>query len=90
MTLDLGRCELCDKAIVYEVGKKPVCPECSEKQNELYMKIRSLLRDYPDRRMSVSDVAEILGADEREVRYLLEDGRFNLVEDWKPREEKRL
>lgn len=86
MTLDLGRCALCDKAIVYEVGKKPICPECTQKQNELYMRIRSLLRDYPDRGMSICDVAEILDVDEREVSFLLEDGRFRLVEEWKPKE----
>ena len=84
----MTKCDGCFERV--EVGKKPICPECSAKQNELYMKIRSLLRDYPDRRMSVSDVAEILGADEREVRYLLEDGRFRLVEDWKPKEDNRL
>lgn len=90
MKLDLGKCELCEKAVVYEVGNSPICPECQTKQNELYMKIRSLLRDYPDRRMSISDVAEILNVDEREVRHLRENGRFWLAEDWKPKKEREI
>jgi len=84
MKLDLGKCRLCEKAVVHEVGKWPLCSACETKQDELYKKIRSLLRDYPDRRLSVADVAEILGTDEREVRYLIESGRFSLVEEeWK-------
>lgn len=85
MTLDLGRCLLCGQAVVYEAGKSPICPECARKQDELYARIRSLLRDYHDCRMSISDVAEFLNVDERDVRFLVESGRFYLVEEWKPK-----
>lgn len=90
MKLDLGKCELCDKAVVHEVGKSSICPECMVKQNELYVKIRSLLRDYPDRRMTITDVAEILAVDEREVRHLLGSGLFSLSEDWNLKREREI
>ena len=36
MTLDIATCPLCDKAVVYEIGKKPICPECLAEVNDIY------------------------------------------------------
>lgn len=81
--LDLARCPLCDKAVVYEVGKKLICPECAAEESELYKRVRTLLRDYPNHKLSVSDVARMLGVDEKKISYLIDDGMFQLVHEKK-------
>lgn len=81
MTLDIATCPLCDKAVVYEIGKKPICPECLVEVNDIYNKVRTLLRDYPEKRFGTNDVAKILKVDEKKIKYLLENGMFQLVYD---------
>lgn len=77
--LDLAKCMICDRAVVYEVGKKPICRTCAVKKNQAYQKIRSLLRDFPEQRFSVDDVSKTLNIDEKMINSLLEDGMFQLV-----------
>jgi predicted AAA+ superfamily ATPase len=76
---DLVKCGLCGKAFVYEVGKRPTCPDCAEEENDLYTRIRRLISDHPDRRMNVAEIARILNIEERKINYLVECGMFNLV-----------
>ena len=81
MTLDLEKCAFCGKAFVATLGHRPVCPECRSEENELYKRIRNLIRDHHDTKLTVSDVAKLLKVDEGKIRYFVEQGMFQLVRD---------
>jgi hypothetical protein len=76
---DLIKCGLCGRAFVYEVGSRPTCPDCAAEEDALYRKIRSLIADYPERRMSVAEVSRLLKVEEKKVSYLVDCGMFSLV-----------
>ena len=40
--------------------------------------MRNYMRDHADQRFTVADLAEIFSVDEKQVRYLLEAGYFNV------------
>ncbi|MDR3321898.1 MAG: hypothetical protein LBS93_05555 [Synergistaceae bacterium] len=76
---DLLNCGLCGKAFVKQTGGRPTCPECQAEEDILYRKIRTVLSDYPDRRLGIADVARLVGAEERKINYLVDSGMFKLV-----------
>jgi hypothetical protein len=76
---ELLKCGLCGKAFVQETGKRPTCPDCIAEEDLLYRKVRNLVGDYPDRRISVAEAAKLLGVEERKINYLVECGMFKLV-----------
>jgi hypothetical protein len=75
---ELVRCAFCGKAFAQEAGKRPTCPDCLAEEDAVYRKIRNLVSNKPDRRMNVSDVARLLGIEERKISYLVENGMFDM------------
>jgi hypothetical protein len=76
---DLIKCGLCGRAFVYEIGGKATCPDCLAEEDALYRKVRSILADYSDRRLSAAEVAKLVGVEERKINYLVDCGMFTLV-----------
>ncbi|MDR1515014.1 MAG: hypothetical protein LBS45_04905 [Synergistaceae bacterium] len=78
-SFDLVKCAFCGKAFVQEAGKRPTCLDCLAEEDIVYRKVRRLVSDNPDRRLSVSEVSKLLDIEERKINYLVECGMFNLV-----------
>jgi hypothetical protein len=78
-SFDLVKCVFCERAFVQEAGKRPICMDCLAEEEIVYRKVRNLVSDNPDRRLSVSEASKILGIEERKINYLVECGMFNLV-----------
>jgi hypothetical protein len=78
-SFDLLKCAICGKAFVQEAGKRPTCPDCLDEESMLYRKVRTIVSDYPDRRISVAEAARLLEVEERKINYLVECGMFKLV-----------
>jgi hypothetical protein len=70
---------MCGKAAVVESGGRHVCPVCLEEEHRLYADVRTLLRDYEGSGLTIKDVAEMLGIDERKITHLVESGYFKLA-----------
>jgi hypothetical protein len=47
-------------------------------EQKLYIRVRTLLRDYEGGRLGVRDVAEMLEIDERKITHLVDNGYFRL------------
>ena len=81
MKLDLEHCVLCGNAVVYEVGRTPVCAECQSEERELYSQIRQFLRDYPHVRMDVQELADHFKVSKKKVQFLI-DNDFIQTSSW--------
>lgn len=79
MKMDITKCLICDKAMVAPVGQTPICPECEQGEGDLYKKIRQMLRDYPDRRVTVKEAAKMFNVDEKRIKAMIKKGLFTLV-----------
>lgn len=77
--LEINKCGMCGKAFVGREGYRGVCEDCREEEQDLYDRLRSLLRDNDERRFSVEEAARILRTDEHKVRYLVKKGLVQLV-----------
>jgi hypothetical protein len=79
MALDLIKCAFCGKAFVDADGQRPVCKDCRGSEDKLYKKIRSMIRDNPERPYSVAEVAQIFGVAEATVNYFVDYGLLQLA-----------
>lgn len=80
MALVIKKCNICNQAVVCEEHKKPICEDCSGRLFDLYSEMRNYMRDHADQRFTVADLAKIFSVDEKQVRYLLETGYFDVDE----------
>ena len=78
MALDLVKCKMCGKAAVITAGMRPVCESCRQKEQELYVLVRGVLRDHIDKKLTIQDVAEILEVDEKKIMHLVDSGYIQL------------
>jgi membrane protease subunit (stomatin/prohibitin family) len=78
-SLELVKCGMCEKATVVERGGRHVCPECLKEERRLYSIVRKLARDHEGSGLTVRDVAEMLGVDERKITHLVDSGYFKLT-----------
>ncbi|MDR3254725.1 MAG: hypothetical protein LBT31_04095 [Synergistaceae bacterium] len=76
---DLIKCGICGKAFVKYTGGRPTCPDCYAEEEALYRRVRGVLTTYPERRMGIGDVAEMIGVEERKISYLVDIGMFKLT-----------
>jgi hypothetical protein len=76
---DLVKCGICGKAFVKQSGGRLTCSDCQTEEDALYRKVRTVLGDYPERRLSVAEVAHIVGVEERKINHLVDSGMFSLV-----------
>jgi hypothetical protein len=70
---------MCGKATVVEQGERCVCSVCLEEERILYVRVRTLLRDNEESRLTIKDVAEMLEIDERKITHLVDSGYFKLA-----------
>ena len=77
MALDLVKCKMCGKATVIALGTRPVCDSCRQEEQELYVRVRSVLRDH-EKKLTIQDVSEILEVDEKKIMHLVDSGYFQL------------
>ena len=78
MPLELAECAVCRKAFVRDERGGEVCPSCRAEAETLYEVIRTLLRDHPDLRLTLQDVAELLGVEDRVLQVLVSTGHLEL------------
>jgi hypothetical protein len=78
VALDLVKCKMCGKAAVITSGMRPVCDGCRQKEQELYVSVRGVLRDHIDKKLTIQDVAEILEITEKSIMHLVDSGYFQL------------
>lgn len=76
--LNIRKCGLCGKAFVAS-GGQGVCPECRDEEQDLYNRVRSLIRDYPDRSLHIDEAADILRVPEHKILYLVSRGLVQLA-----------
>jgi hypothetical protein len=78
VALDLVKCKMCGKATVVTLGMRSVCDSCRQKEQELCVLVREVLRDHLEERLTIQDVAEILDVDEKKIMHLVDSGYFQL------------
>jgi|LSQX01.1.fsa_nt_gb predicted amidophosphoribosyltransferase len=70
--MELKNCRRCGR--VYQRVLGNVCPSCTEKMDEDFVKIRGYIDEHPSANISI--VAEETGVPERTILQLLRDGRL--------------
>ncbi|MDR3332344.1 MAG: hypothetical protein LBT08_06930 [Synergistaceae bacterium] len=78
MSFDLIMCSFCGKAFVGVKGHKPICDECKSDEDSLYKKVRTLIRDHPDKGFTVPEVARLFDVEECKINYFVGQGMFQL------------
>ncbi len=76
MPYELVACGICGKAFVRNVAGRTICPDCREELDRLYRTLRAFLRDHPDYSLSVSDLAELFGVEEKKIQALVSEGQL--------------
>jgi hypothetical protein len=79
MPLELVKCGICGKAAVVGAGQRHVCDACREEEQELYRRVRSFIREYPEAGNTVQGIAHALKVDEKKITHLVDSGYFRLV-----------
>ena len=79
MSLDLVKCGMCGKATVISEGHRHVCEECRDPEHKLYARVRMILGEYPDSGFTVQNIAEMVKAEESQIRHLVDSGFFKLT-----------
>ena len=70
---------MCGKATVVNKGSRLVCDACRDEERELYVRVRTLLRQYHGTSLTIKDVADMLKTDEKKITHLVNSGYFQLV-----------
>jgi hypothetical protein len=70
---------MCGKATVVRKGARPICDACRDEEKNLYVRVRSLLRQYHGTPLTIQDVADMLKVDEKKITHLVDSGYFQLV-----------
>lgn len=81
MSFDIEKCGMCGKAFIGLKGGRKVCENCRDEEQQLYKKVRTLIRGNPDVPLTIQDVAEKLKVDERKITHLVDSGDLQLVKD---------
>lgn len=70
---NLVECKICGKLFM-KVGRKSICPNCLDKEEELFMKVKNYLYECPD--ASIKEVAEQTEIDESLIMDWVREGRL--------------
>ena len=79
MSLDLVKCGMCGKAVVVANGQRHICEVCRDEEQQLYTRIRLILREYPGARYTIKEIADMIKVDERKIHHLVDNGYFKLT-----------
>ncbi len=79
--LDLCTCIACGRAFVCRPENRSICPDCRLDLDSLHQSVKDLLRANPGFTPTASQLADILGVEERKIQALVVDGRIAEVEE---------
>lgn len=74
----IGNCSRCGKVFV-RYRQQSLCPACTEKREQDFMRCRDYLRDNPETRMK--ELSEATGVSVREIIQFIIEGRLVLTKD---------
>lgn len=72
----LYTCVHCKKIFQSRIKRK-VCSECSKKEDEMFLKIKEYLKQYPN--SNAMQIAEGLEINVMSVLYFIDEGRLSIV-----------
>lgn len=81
MKFDLAKCGMCGKAFVGVMGARNVCNDCRDEEQKLYHRLRTLIRDNPDRKFSLQEAAQLLRVEEKQIAHLVDNGLVQVVQN---------
>jgi len=73
--MGIKNCSQCGK--VFHGSNSNLCPECAEKDEENFLKVRNFIKDNP--KVSVEVVVEATGVSEERIRDYLQRGRLDIA-----------
>lgn len=74
--MELLTCALCGRLFETYNAIKKICPKCSEKEEEYYKEVKTLIREQPG--LTFKDIIAETGVPERLMRRWLQDGRLEI------------
>jgi DNA replication initiation complex subunit (GINS family) len=80
---DIAKCGMCGKAFIGVSGMRSVCENCRDEEQVLYKKLREIIRDNPEKQLTISDAVSMLKVDERKIHHLVDSGLVQLVKSQK-------
>lgn len=83
MKFDIAKCGMCGKAFIGVAGLRNVCDHCRDEEQALYTELRRLIRDNPDRRLTIEDAVCLLNVEVRKIHHLVDSGLIQLVKSKK-------
>lgn len=81
MKFDIAKCGICGKAFVGVAGTRSVCESCRDEEQAIYNKVRRLIRDNTDRKLTVDEVVRLTGIDRSKIIHLVDSGLLQIVKD---------
>lgn len=78
MNVKLRNCWICNRVYPHQ-GGRPICGECREELDRLFVEVRDFLRDHPQFTPNVPELAEVMGVDDKKIQALKDDGRLCIV-----------
>lgn len=76
--LDFNKCPLCGRAFVGFAGMNTVCEDCRDEEQYIYNRVRSIVRESDNKRLTIEEAAKRLRVAEHKIRYLVEKGLVHL------------
>lgn len=80
-TLDLCTCVACGRAFVCRPENRSICPDCRVDLDALHQDVKDFLRANPGLAPTASQLADLLGVEEKKIQALVADGRVAEVEE---------
>lgn len=77
--LNMVTCDRCSK--IFGSPGPRICPACIKALDKVYERAREYLRDNPNERLNVHDLAEALGEEPSDIDLLVSTGRIRLWGD---------
>ncbi len=74
--MNMVTCDRCSK--IFGSPGPRICPACSKELDRIYSRAREYLRDHPQERLNVHDLAEALGEESSDIDILVSTGRIRL------------
>ena len=78
-TFDLCTCVACGRAFVCRPENRSICPDCRVDLDALHQDVKDFLRANPGLAPTASQLADLLGVEERKIQALKDDGRLQIV-----------
>jgi hypothetical protein len=74
---------MCGKAFIGVFGMRSICENCRDEEQDVYKRLRHIIRDNPGKKLTVADAVSILNVDEHKIHHLVDSGLVQLVKNEK-------